>query len=204
MAARSGSFWQSGDDCLIPILFLGPNGDRRIPRAVERLLFRGEHLLCRSGQLAVFAREGRTYGLLESEEWDRLQWRQGLVVIKEGVRTGLLPPGTAVGGFVVSQEDAAWLHQAGGGQGQVISCGMSLRDTLTYASCESSQPVVSLLRPLHGPYGRPTDPQDLPLPAGISGGYTLLAAAAVALFLGLSPAIPPVESEKSDNKNYPL
>ncbi len=188
MAARRRQKGQSGDERLIPILFLGPSGDRRIPRAVEKLLFRGEVLLCRSGQNAVFSREGRVYGLFESESWDALRWRQSLVVVKEGARGVLLPPSALAGGFVVRQEDAPWLHQTGKAQGQVISCGMSLRDTLTYSSCQDGQTVVSLLRPIHGPFGRLADPQDLPLPPGISGGYTLLAAAAVALFLGLPPS----------------
>ncbi len=188
MAAIRRQKRQSGDERLIPILFLGPSGDRRIPRAVEKLLFRGEALLCRSGQTAVFSREGRLYGLFESEGWDALRWRQGLVVIKEGARDVSLPPNALAGGFVVRQEDAPWLHQKGEVRGQVVSCGMSLRDTLTYSSCQDGQPVVSLLRPIHGPFGRLADPQDLPLPPGISGGYTLLAAAAVSLFLGLPPS----------------
>ena len=161
MAAGRRQKRQSGDERLIPILFLGPSGDRRIPRAVEKLLFRGEALLCRSGQTAVFSREGRTYGLFESEGWG-----QSLVVIKEGARGAPLPPNALAGGFVVRQEDAPWLHQTGEVRGQVVSCGMSLRDTLTYSSCQDGQPVVSLLRPIHGPFGRLADP---PGPASAAG-----------------------------------
>ncbi len=109
--------------------------------------------------------------------------RGKLAVLPEHIRLSAcaaFPAGMTV---IVSSAERGQLERLAGLAGEVITCGLSSKDTVTFSSRREGRAVVSLLRSLEGARGI-VEPLDLPIrcPDGC-GAYPLLAAAAARLFL---------------------
>ena len=104
----------------------------------------------------------------------------------EGLPEGFLPSkGATVIASSESESQLAGLSQL---PVQVLACGLSSKDTVTFSSRSEGRAAVSLLREIKGWDGRPVEPMEflLDVPEGC-GDYLVLAAAAAAVYFEISP-----------------
>lgn len=92
-----------------------------------------------------------------------------------------LPPETAV---IVSSGEYQQLRQLAALPVRVITCGLGLRDTVTFSSRQEKSGVISLLRALEGVDRNVIEPLDIPFQISDRvPDYPVLAAAAARLYL---------------------
>ena len=65
--------------------------------------------------------------------------------------------------LILSSQDPQGADFASREKLEVLDCGLSLRDTLTFSSRTEHEAVITLQRPLEDLWGRTVDPVDLPL-----------------------------------------
>lgn len=89
---------------------------------------------------------------------------------------------------IVSSESTNQLEALSQTPAQVLACGLSSKDTVTFSSRKETRAAVSLLREIRGWDGRIVEPMDIPLDIPENcGDYLILAAAASAVYLGIPP-----------------
>lgn len=89
---------------------------------------------------------------------------------------------------IVSSESTSQLEVLSRTPAQVLACGLSSKDTVTFSSRKETRATVSLLREVRGWNGEIVEPMDIPLdiPEKCSD-YPVLAAAAAAAYFGIPP-----------------
>lgn len=168
---------------LVQIILLGDTEDRRLGRAMRRCLLPGWKQTYRERQLEVYRRGGTALLLRETSCIQRLQDVRAVIAVKQGAGK-LLPTDMRACCTILPHAEPL---PPGRRHTQLLTCGMSLRDSLTISAQNSEQATVSLLRPVTGVFGHLIEPQDILLPtAAVLDSYSLLTAGAVRLLLGLT------------------
>lgn len=133
--------------------------------------------------------EAPEFLVLEQDTVPEMHVGSGVLVFKPGVaafRRDFCVPGGFSAVVDPLNEDAVRLLQKC--CLQTVTCGMSLRDTLTFSSIGGETAVVSLQRALVTLKGETVEPREIPVRFGNGHGqYALLAAVAVLLLCGRMP-----------------
>lgn len=127
--------------------------------------------------------------VLEKSEMPEMHVGGGIIVFKQGLsvfQTNFTVPGGFSAVVDPVNEEAVRLLKKSGLQ--TITCGMSLRDTLTFSSIDIDSAVVSLQRTINTLHAETVEPRELPI--RFSRGrdpFALLAAVGVLLLCGKAP-----------------
>ena len=121
--------------------------------------------------------------LLETGRIGQISAHRPILILPKALRTGGLTPSDGVfsvianSDFFAAEELARCFPRA-----QIITCGLSGGDTVTFSSCGEEQTVVSLQSPMTTVSGRSVLPQEFPIPCSAgTGRFDLLTCSALML-----------------------
>ena len=171
---------------MIPIILAGDENDYTMGGILYERLGKHADVLYIANGVIKHSKNGRQsfviYELPEHSDISGLA--SGVVIIKENAnRLGLLPENLPI---IVGSDNCAALKHIPCGCKSIITCGMSVRDTLSLSANVGGRASVSLQRRIRNIYGRWIGECELPLKCceGLTD-YQILVLTAVLLISGL-------------------
>lgn len=170
---------------VIPIILAGGENDYAMGGVLyERLRKHAEVLYIRGGMIHHSKNGRQSFIIYELPEHSDISGlASGIVIIKENAKhIGNLPQKLPI---IVGSDNYAALKCIPCGCKSIITCGMSVRDTLSLSANVGGRASVSLQRRIRNIYGRWISECELPLKCDGMTDYQILALTAVLLICGV-------------------
>lgn len=171
------------------VVIFGNAADHSLAKTITKTLSQfGNTIFSGHGRISISISENNSVPLFFICETDTLQYvdtQNAVIILKENIEGTIADWDNIDLAAIISSDNDSGLIQLANHNINVITCGMSGKDTITISSKSEGVTMISIQRIIHRLDGGIVEPMEIPVRSGNLSTYQILALCALFCVMGM-------------------